>query len=107
MVSTAIYPALDSPPALFAPQMANDELRDADRVGFAGVSVTDDLDTPAAAKYGSPERRARLAAHAGNDLLMFAQSYSDGTRGASELVDSVRAGHLSRAGMEGAVERIR
>jgi beta-N-acetylhexosaminidase len=107
MVSTAIYPALDDRPALFSPRVANHELRDADRVGFAGASVTDDLDTPAAAKYGSPERRARLAAHAGNDLLMFAQSYSDGTRAAGELVDSVRAGKLSRAGMERAAERIR
>jgi beta-N-acetylhexosaminidase len=107
MVSTAIYPALDDRPALFAPKIANHELRDSDRVGFDGVSITDDLDTPAAAKYGSAERRARLAAHAGNDMLMYAQSYSDGTRAARELVDAVRAGHLSRAGMERAVERIR
>jgi beta-N-acetylhexosaminidase len=105
MVSTAIYPALDDRPALFAPKIANRELRD--QVGFTGTSVTDDLDTPAAAKYGSAERRARLAAHAGNDLLMFAQSYSDGTRAAAELVDSVRAGKLSRAGMDRSAERIR
>jgi beta-N-acetylhexosaminidase len=105
MVSTAIYPALDDRPALFSPRISNTELRD--RVGFAGASITDDLDTPSAAKYGSAQRRAYLSAHAGNDLLMFAQSYIDGTRGARELVDAIRADRLSRAGMEKAAQRVR
>ena len=105
MVSTAIYPAFDDRPALFSPRISNAELRD--QVGFTGASITDDLETPAATHYGSPERRAYLAAHAGNDLLLFAQSYINGTRAARELVDAVRADRLSRSGMQKAAERVR
>jgi beta-N-acetylhexosaminidase len=105
MVSTAIYPALDKRPALFSPKIANDELRD--RVGFRGASITDDLDTAAAAHYGNAERRAFLAAHAGDDLLLFAQSFSNGERAASELVKAVQSGRLTRKGVERAADRAR
>ena len=105
MVSTAIYPAFDSRPALFASKIASGELRD--RLGFAGVSITDDLDTPAIAQYGSPERRADLSAHAGVDLLLFAQSYNDGARAATELLHATEAGRLSMKGMQRAYDRVR
>ena len=105
MVSTAIYPAFDSRPALFAPKIMGRELRD--RLGFAGVSITDDLDTPAIAQYGSPERRADLSAHAGADLLLFAQSYNDGARAATELLHATEAGGLSMKGMQRAYDRVR
>ena len=100
MLSTAVYPALDSRPALFSPRIAGGELRK--RCGFAGVSITDDLETAAAMHFGSPERRARLAAHAGDDLLLFAQSYSAGERGATELARIV-----GRTAAERSVKRIR
>lgn len=104
MVSTAIYTKFDDRPALFSPRLASSELRD--RVGFEGASITDDLDTPAISHYGSAERRALLAAHAGDDLLLYAQSYKDGTRAARELVDDVGNGKLSRSGMERAWQRV-
>ena len=100
MLSTAVYPALDSRPALFSPRIAGGELRK--RCGFAGVSITDDLETAAAMHFGSPERRALLAAHAGDDLLLFAQSYSAGERGATELARIV-----GRTAAERSVKRIR
>jgi beta-N-acetylhexosaminidase len=105
MVSTAVYPAFDDRPALFSPRIANKELRD--EAGFEGVSITDDLNTPVAERHGSAGRRAVLAAHAGNDLLLYAQSYIDGTRAARELVDAVRADRLSRSGMKAAADRVR
>lgn len=105
MISTAIYPAFDSRPALFSPRIGKDELRK--RIGFAGVTITDDLDTPAAMHYGSASRLAYLSAHAGADLLLFAQSYSDGEHGASSLEHEVHAGRLSQSGMEHAAARVR
>jgi hypothetical protein len=40
-------------------------------------------------------------------MLLYAQSYLDGTRAARELVDDVRAGNLSRSGVERSAERAR
>ena len=63
MLSTAIYPAFDRRPALFSRAVATDELRG--RLGFAGVSITDDLETAAASRYGSPATQARMSTRAG------------------------------------------
>ena len=97
MVSTARYPALDTRPALFSRPIATDELR---RSGFAGVAISDDLDTPAAAAFGGPGTRGLAATRAGIDLLLFAQSQSDGAAAARALTASVRAGRLNRRALE-------
>jgi beta-N-acetylhexosaminidase len=104
MVSTARYPALDSRPALFSSRIATGELRG--RLGFEGVAISDDLDTPAAQRLGSPGRRAVASAAAGLDLLMFAQSYPNVGRAESALVEAVRSGRLARPAFETAAERI-
>jgi beta-N-acetylhexosaminidase len=84
MTSTADYPALDpGRPAVFSSRILVDELRE--RVGFAGVTVTDSLGTRSATRLGSPEARAVRAARAGNDLLLFASDYGAGVRGAGAL----------------------
>ncbi|MGI8800573.1 MAG: glycoside hydrolase family 3 N-terminal domain-containing protein [Solirubrobacteraceae bacterium] len=98
MVSTARYPALDSAPALFSHRIATGELRGAS--GFAGVSISDDLDTPAAARLGSPAARAVAATRAGVDLLLFAQSQGDAARGGRALAAAVRTHQLDRAELE-------
>jgi beta-N-acetylhexosaminidase len=103
MVSTGVYPALSSRPAMFAPQIATDELRDV--VGFDGVSITDDLEVPALAGL-SPERKALASVRAGNDLLLFCQSASAAERGAAALRRAVANGAISRAAIDGGADRV-
>lgn len=93
MLSTAIYPAFDSLPALYSRRLGTDELRG--RLGFGGVAITDDLETASAAGYGTPQRRALLATRAGADLLLFAQSYASGARAMEALVRDSRAGRVA------------
>jgi beta-N-acetylhexosaminidase len=69
MLSSAVYPALDGKPAVFSKKVVAGELRG--RLGFGGVTVTDALDAPAMARYGSLRRRAVLATRAGVDLLLY------------------------------------
>jgi beta-N-acetylhexosaminidase len=71
MLSSAIYPALSGRPAVFSKAVATTELRE--NAGFGGVTISDALDAPAMARYGSLERRARLASKAGVDLMLYAQ----------------------------------
>jgi DNA-binding PadR family transcriptional regulator len=103
MVSTGIYPALSSRPAMFAPAIATGELRDA--VGFGGVSITDDLEVPALAHL-SPERKALAAVRAGDDLLLFAQSATAAQRGAAAVRRAVANGALSRAAIDAGADRV-
>jgi beta-N-acetylhexosaminidase len=90
MLSSATYPALSGRPAVFSRHVATTELRE--RVGFSGVSITDALDAAAMAQYGSPGRRARMAARAGVDLLLFSETTTGGAAAAQAL-----RGHPSRA----------
>jgi beta-N-acetylhexosaminidase len=68
MLSSAIYPALSGRPAVFSRRIATTELRK--NCGYKGVTISDALDAPAMARYGSLRRRARLAVV---DLLLYAQ----------------------------------
>jgi beta-N-acetylhexosaminidase len=71
MLSSAIYPALSGRPAVFSRTVVTEELRQ--NIGYGGVTISDALDAPAMARYGSLKRRAKLAAQAGVDLLLYAQ----------------------------------
>ncbi|MDX6668766.1 MAG: beta-N-acetylhexosaminidase [Solirubrobacteraceae bacterium] len=105
MVSTAIYPAIDGRrPAMLSRRLTTDELRG--RVGFRGVSITDDLETAAASRFGSPARRALLAARAGADLLLYAQSYERGARAADALVAAAAKGRVSREELARSIVRV-
>jgi len=88
MVSTAVYPALDERPAAFSRPWVEGELRE--RMGFHGVSITDDLGTPAVAAFGSNRRRAVLAVEAGIDLPLFSSTYSAGAQAAEGLLVAAR-----------------
>jgi beta-N-acetylhexosaminidase len=68
MVSSATYPSLDASPAVTSSVLIGDELRE--RLGFAGVVISDALDTPAVATIGSPAQVAVRAALAGVDLFI-------------------------------------
>ena len=92
MLSTAVYPALDERPAALSRLWIRGELRK--RLGFRGVSVSDDLATPAVARYGDNANRALLAVRAGIDLPLFASSYRAGAQAAEGLLAAARRGEL-------------
>jgi beta-N-acetylhexosaminidase len=103
MVSTGIYPALSERPAMFSKRVTTDELRGT--VGFDGVTVTDDLEVAALAHL-SPERKALASVRAGNDLLLFCQSWSAAERGAAAVRRAVRSGAISRAAIDVGANRV-
>lgn len=92
MLSTAVYPALDERPAAFSRLWIRGELRR--RLGFRGVSISDDLGTPAVAAFGSTARRAVLAVDAGIDLPLFTAGYAPGVQAADGLLAAARSGAL-------------
>jgi beta-N-acetylhexosaminidase len=104
MTSTAVYPALSRLPAMLSPLISTGELRG--RVGFTGVSVTDDITVRAMVPYGTPASIGRRALRAGNDLLLYAGGYGFAARAADALVGDLRAGRLDRARMNASVERV-
>jgi beta-N-acetylhexosaminidase len=71
MLSWALYPALDPRfPAGLSRTIIRGELRD--RLGFAGVTITDALSAGALRAFGATASRATRAARAGMDLLLCA-----------------------------------
>jgi beta-N-acetylhexosaminidase len=103
MVSSAIYPALSGRPAVFSRHVVTDELRG--RVGFGGVSISDALDAAAMSRYGSPGRRALLAAQAGVDLLLFSDTSTGGAAAEEALVSAVQGGTLPEAALRDSARR--
>jgi beta-N-acetylhexosaminidase len=69
MISSALYGSFDDRPASFSPRLAATELRE--RLGFAGPSITDALETATTDAFGGPLAAATAAARAGTDLLLF------------------------------------
>ena len=92
MLSTAVYPALDERPAALSRLWIRGQLRR--RLGFRGVSISDDLATPAVAAFGSYADRAVLAVDAGIDLPLFAGGYRAGAQAAEGLLAAARSGRL-------------
>jgi beta-N-acetylhexosaminidase len=73
MLANAAYPPLDSPgPAFTAPAVTTGLLRD--ELGFAGVTITDDLDAGAVRAEYDRTSAAGAAVAGGSDLLLFAQT---------------------------------
>ncbi|HUR83942.1 MAG TPA: glycoside hydrolase family 3 N-terminal domain-containing protein [Solirubrobacteraceae bacterium] len=103
MLSTAVYPALDSQPAALSRRWI-ERLRG--RLDFRGVTVSDDLATPAVAGFGSIGRRAVLAVRAGIDLPLFVSSYRDGMAAAAALLDATHDERLEPASLRAAAARV-
>jgi beta-N-acetylhexosaminidase len=103
MLSTATYPHLAPEPAAFSARIATGELRD--RLGFAGVSITDSVESASARSFGGPPRAARAAARAGTDLVLFTD-YRAAARGARVLRDGLRSGTLERQQFEESAQRV-
>ncbi len=104
MLATAVYPALDPRPAAFSARWVGGELRG--RLRFGGVVMTDDLQTPAVTRFGTPAQLAYFAVRAGVDVPLFAKTYTAGARAAAGLQDAVRAGALSRRVLEAGARRV-
>ena len=103
MLSSAIYPALAPAPAVLAPQIVTGELRG--RLGFRGVTVSDDLEAGAFAAASSPRQVARAAAQAGVDLLLYARSTDAALAASRGLTADLRAGRLQLDAVRAAVAR--
>ena len=103
MMSSAIYPAFSERPAAFAHMIATGELRG--RLGFDGVSVTDDLQSSAARAFGGPGRVAKAAAAAGTDLLLF-RSYRAAAQAGTALRAVLHARTLPRNEFERSAQRV-
>jgi beta-N-acetylhexosaminidase len=103
MLSTAIYPAFSPQPAAFARPIATGELRA--RLGFAGVSISDALESVAVRDFGGPAEAALAASHAGTDLLLFTD-YRAGLRAHRALLRALRVGGLDRDEFEASVSRV-
>jgi beta-N-acetylhexosaminidase len=104
MLSHATFPALDpARPASLSRAVIQDELRG--RLGFQGVTVTDDMLAAGLRRSGAVGRRSALAAQAGEDLLLYGSS-SSAAEGGRALERLLRAGRLSRVAFQGSVERV-
>jgi len=106
MVSWAVYPALDAArPAGLSRTIVRGELRQ--RLGFAGVTITDALEAGALRAFGGTRNRATLAAKAGMDLILCAhQSVFQGNQARAALEDGFSGGALNQAGFKASVRRI-
>ncbi len=105
MLANATYPALDRErPATLSRAIATTELRD--RLGFTGVSVTDDLQADALRPFGDPGGIAVASAAAGADLLIHGRTYAATEEAASALRRALRAGRLPRAQARAAAARV-
>jgi beta-N-acetylhexosaminidase len=103
MLSTAIYTHFSNRPAAFTNAIATRELRE--RVGFAGVSITDSLQTTAAASFGGPAKVGVAAAKAGADLLLYTGERA-ASRAGHALREKLKAGALERSTFETSVNRV-
>lgn len=105
MLSTAVYSAYDaSTPAALSPRVVRDRLRR--ELGFHGVAITDDLDTPAIAAVTTPARAAVAAAKAGVDVALFARTAAGSSAGYAALLAAARSGELPRAELQASYDRI-
>jgi beta-N-acetylhexosaminidase len=104
MLATAVYPALDALPAALSSRWIQDELRGG--LGFEGVTVADDLATPAVGAFGSGGHVAELAVRAGIDLPLFVSSYRAGARAAAGLLDAARGGRLDAGALRAGARRV-
>jgi beta-N-acetylhexosaminidase len=100
MISSAIYPALDSRPALLSRRIIGGELRG--RIGFGGVTAADNLD--GGALTAEPDVAIRAAA-AGDDLLLYPR-YQSAAHAVETLAKALRSGRLGLAAARTSMARI-
>jgi beta-N-acetylhexosaminidase len=104
MLSTAIYPALDDRAAAWSWPIIHGLLRN--RLGFHGVTITDSLDTAAAARGLTDPVLALRGAEAGADLLLVTGSQATSKGVYNRLLAAARAGTIPRSHLTASYDRI-
>jgi beta-N-acetylhexosaminidase len=105
MTAHVVYPALDPErPATFSRAIVHQLLRE--RMGFAGIAITDALEMKGAAEGRSPSESGRLALEAGCDLLLYAFHDDTLRRARLELARLLVDGVLDRANFDAARPRL-
>jgi beta-N-acetylhexosaminidase len=105
MVSTAVYPAFGTRvPAALSSAIVARELRG--RLGFRGVTISDDLEAASVRAVTSPAAAAVAAAKAGVDVELLASTPSASEDAYRALLRAARRGELDRASVEAAYNRI-
>jgi beta-N-acetylhexosaminidase len=105
MTAHVVYPALDPErPATFSRAIVHDLLRE--RMGYAGIAVTDALEMKGAADGRSAAESGRLALEAGCDLLLYAFHDESLRRARLELARLLVDGPLERSGFDAARPRL-
>jgi beta-N-acetylhexosaminidase len=105
MTAHVVYPALDpGEPATFSRAIVTGLLRE--RLGFAGLAVTDALEMKGASGTRAPAEAARAALEAGADLLLFAFHDDAVRRVRFELARALVDGDLDRATFDAARPRL-
>lgn len=101
MVSSARYAALpDGAPAVMTPAVYRRLLP---ATGFAGVTISDDLQSPALAGVSVPGVQA---ARAGLDLLLYAKTETGARQGYAELIAAVEAKKLNPRAIRASARRV-
>lgn len=104
MTSSAVYSPFGPFPGAFSTALVQGELRA--RLGFGGVTITDDLDAAGLRPFASAAGAALRSARAGNDLLLFAGGYATTARSYEALVRDAAAGRISATANRAAVRRV-
>jgi beta-N-acetylhexosaminidase len=104
MLSTAIYPALDSRAAAWSRPIIHGVLRG--RLGFTGATITDSLDSAAAVRHLTDPVVALRSAQAGADLLLITGSQATSAGVYSRLLAAATSGALPGSRLAASYNRI-
>jgi len=106
MTSHALYPALDPErPATLSPIVLTDVLRR--RMGFRGLTVTDDLEMGAIATDRSVTDGALNSLQAGADILLICKDQSHAHKSLESIRQALSEGKISAERVARSLERIR
>ncbi|MGN6379958.1 MAG: glycoside hydrolase family 3 N-terminal domain-containing protein [Gaiellales bacterium] len=103
MLSTAVYPALDYRAPAWSPPILK-LLRGT--LGFAGVTITDSLDSAAAVRHQSVSGAALRSAQAGTDLVLITGSEAESAGVYAKLLAAARSGALPMSNLTTSYNRI-
>ncbi len=105
MTSHAIYPALDPGyPGTLSNKIVTGLLRK--KVGFEGLTITDDLEMGAIKKGWGVAKGAVAAFEAGSDLLLICEDQEEVLAGMKALRDSLLRGEVPLERLHQSVRRI-
>jgi len=106
MTSHAIYPALDPErPATLSPMVLTEVLRQ--RMGFRGLTITDDLEMGAIATDWSVADGALKSLQAGADILLICKDQSHVRKSLESIRQALSEGTISTERVAQSLERIR